>query len=229
MTEMPLIRRDIVRVPVSTVERVRQFPGSVLADVAGRRGTMHGRIQPVTALTRFAGSALTVEVRPGDNLMIHAAIAIAKPGDVIVVDGKGDQTSALMGGIMATACKRIGVAGVVLDGSHRDSEELDAIGMPFFSVGANPNGPTKGLAGRVNWPISCGGVSINPGDLIVADSDGIVVIEPSRIEAVLGLAERKIEEERKRIHEITSDGPVIPRWLADALRSAGALGKDETL
>ncbi|HEX8028082.1 MAG TPA: hypothetical protein VF491_06455 [Vicinamibacterales bacterium] len=226
---MPLIRRDIVRVTESTVERVRQFPASVLADVAGRRGTMHGRIQPATALTRFAGSALTVEVRPGDNLMIHAAIAIAQPGDVIVVDGKGDQTAALMGAIMATACKHVGVAAIVLDGCHRDSDELDAIGLPFFSVGANPNGPTKGLTGRVNWPIACGGVAINPGDLIVGDSDGVLVIEPARVEALLGPAGKKIEEERKRIHQITHGGPITPGWLADSLRSVGALGKDEAL
>ena len=229
MTEMPLIRRDVVRVPESTVERVKQFPASVLADVAGRRGTMHGRIQSATALTRFAGSALTVEVRPGDNLMIHAAIAIAQPGDVIVVDGKGDRTAALMGAIMATACKQVGVAAIVLDGCHRDTDELEAIALPFFSVGANPNGPTKGLTGRVNWPITCGGVAISPGDVIVGDSDGVLVIEPTRVEALLGQAAKKIDEERKRIHQITHGGPIIPGWLADSLRSVGALGKDEAL
>ena len=229
MNDFPLIRQDVVRASASLIERLRHLPASVLADVAGRFGTMHGRIRPATGLTRFVGSALTVEVRPGDNLMIHAAIAIAQPGDVIVVDGKGDLTSALMGAIMSTACKRVGVAGVVLDGSHRDSDELDAIGLPFFSVGANPNGPTKGLAGRINWPISCGGVAVNPGDLIVADRDGIVVLQPARVEALLGAAKKKIDDEQKRIHEITHDGPVIPRWLPDALRSAGALGKDDTL
>jgi regulator of RNase E activity RraA len=229
MSESPVIRRDVARVPESMVERVRQFPAAVLADVAGRRGTMHGRIQPATKQSRFVGSALTVEVRPGDNLMIHAAIAIARPGDVIVVDGKGDQTAALMGAIMTTACKQVGVAAIVIDGCHRDSEELDAIGLPVFSAGANPNGPTKGLAGRVNWPITCGGVAIAPGDLIVGDSDGVVVIEAAGVEALLEPAARKLDEERRRIHQITHGGPITPSWLADSLRSLGALGKDESL
>lgn len=229
MSELPNIRRDVARLAGNTVKRAGAFPASVLADVAGRRGTMHGRIKPATKNARIAGSALTVEVRPGDNLMIHAAIAIAQPGDVIIVDGKGDETSALMGAIMANACRRAGIAGVVLDGAHRDTDELDAIGVPLFSVGANPNGPTKALTGRVNWPISAGGVAINPGDLIIADADGVVVIEPGLVESLLVQADNKIAEERKRIHEITHDGPLTPRWLAETLRSVGAIGKDETL
>ena len=96
---------------------------------------------------KVAGPALTVEVRPGDNLMIHAAIALAKPGDVLVIDGKADQRSALMGTIMMTACRQRGIAGVVIDGAVRDSLEIDEMDYPVFSVGTNPNGPTKNIGG----------------------------------------------------------------------------------
>jgi 4-hydroxy-4-methyl-2-oxoglutarate aldolase len=225
----PAIRRDFDRVAPSIVKQASTFAASVLADVAGRRGTLDGRIAPISHSARLAGPAFTVEVRPGDNLMIHAAIAIAQPGDVIVVDGKGDRTCALMGAIMMTACKTLGIAGVVLDGSHRDTEEILALGYPVYSVGANPNGPTKNVPGRINWPISCGGVAVNPGDLVVGDGDGVVIIEREKAESLLQLAARKIGEERTRIADIVSGRNIRPGWLEGSLRAAGLLGDRETL
>ncbi|HYU80459.1 MAG TPA: hypothetical protein VEK56_15825 [Vicinamibacterales bacterium] len=225
----PAIRRDFARVPEAIVQQASAFPASVLADVAGRRGTLDGRIMAISSRARVAGPAFTVEVRPGDNLMIHAAIAIAQPGDVIVVDGKGDRSCALMGAIMMTACKTLGIAGVVLDGSHRDTEEILALGYPVYSVGANPNGPTKNVPGRINWPISCGGVAISPGDLVVGDGDGVVVVEREKVESLLQLAAKKIEEERARIKDIVSGRNIRPKWLDGSLRAAGLLRDGETL
>ena len=115
------IVRDFERVSTELVAQAADFQAAILADVAGRRGTMHARVAPVHHSMQVAGPAFTVEVRPGDNLMIHAAIALAQPGDVLVIDGKGDQTSALMGTIMMTACRQLGLAGVVMDGAARDS------------------------------------------------------------------------------------------------------------
>ena len=223
------IRREFSRVDRGVVARASAFAASVLADVAGRRGTLDSRIQPLSRSQRMAGPALTIEVRPGDNLMIHAAMAMAQPGDVLVVDGKGDTTCALMGSIMITACRKLGLAGVVLDGAHRDSEEILTLGFPVYSVGSNPNGPTKNVAGRINWPISCGGVSVLPGDLIVADGDGVVVIERERAESLLGLADKKMQEERARISGIESGKNIRPTWLDGALRTAGLLRDGETL
>src|SRR5688572_33371398 len=110
---LPDVIRDFERVDSKVVEQAAQFPSSILADVAGRRGALSGRIAPLAPTMRFAGPALTVEVRPGDNLMIHAAMAIAKPGDVLVIDGKGDLGSALMGEIMCQQCVALGIAAVV--------------------------------------------------------------------------------------------------------------------
>lgn len=126
---------------------------------------------------KVAGPAFTVEVRPGDNLMIHAAIALAQPGDVLVIDGKGDQTAALMGTLMLSACKKRGLAGVIVDAAIRDKLEILELDFPVFSAGFNPAGPTKYVPGRINHPISAGGAVVNPGDLVVGDADGVVVIE----------------------------------------------------
>jgi len=171
---LPDVIREIQRVPADVVAKAKEFQAAILADVAGRRGTLHGRIRALDPSMKIAGPAFTVEVRPGDNLMIHAAIALAKPGDVLVVDGKGDQTCALMGTIMMNQCRAAGIAGVVLDAAVRDSLEIREMQYPVFSVGTNPNGPTKFVPGRINHPICAGGISISPGDLVVADADNLV-------------------------------------------------------
>ena len=228
-TELHDIRRDFERVPSEIVEQASAYASSILADVAGRRGALDGRIAPLQPSMRVCGPALTIEVRPGDNLMIHAAMALARPGDVLVIDGKADRSCALMGSIMLNACKALGLAGVVLDAAIRDTEELRELGFPVWAIGANPNGPNKNALGRINRPISCGGVAVRPGDLVVGDADGIVVVERERVAALLPLAARKVADERKRIADITGGGPIRPKWLDTALRAAGAIGEGESL
>ncbi|MEF7612461.1 RraA family protein [Aquincola sp. MAHUQ-54] len=226
---LPDVIREIERVPADVVARAAEFPSSILADVAGRRGALHGRIQGLSPAMRFAGPALTVEVRPGDNLMIHAAMALAKPGDVIVIDGKGDLSSALMGEIMSQQCVALGVAAVVIDGAVRDSEAIRALGFPMFAAGLNPNGPTKYVPGRLNHPISIGGVAVRPGDLVVGDCDGVTVIEREKAAAMLPLAAEKVAAETKRIAGIRNREALRPSWLDAALRAAGVIKEGETL
>ncbi|MDB5940454.1 MAG: Methyltransferase [Ramlibacter sp.] len=223
------IRRDIERVDPEVVARAGNFAASILADVAGRRGALDGRIAALSPGMRLAGPAVTVEVRAGDNLMIHAAMALAKPGDVLVIDGKGDRSCALMGSIMINACRKLGLAGVVIDAAVRDTEELRHLGFPVYAVGANPNGPTKFVPGRINWPISCGGVAVSPGDLVVADADGVVVIEREKAPSLLDLAVAKVADERQRLHDIAAGRDIRPKWLDGALRAAGVLKNGETL
>jgi 4-hydroxy-4-methyl-2-oxoglutarate aldolase len=226
---LPEVIREIERVPAAVVAEAARYPSSILADVAGRRGALSGRIAPLAPSMRFAGPAITVEVRPGDNLMIHAAMAIAKPGDVIVVDGKGDLGSALMGEIMSQQCVALGVAAVVIDGAVRDSEAIRELGFPMYAAGLNPNGPTKFVPGRLNHPISIGGVSVHPGDLVVGDADGVTVIERHKAAAMLPLAAQKVAAETKRIDEIKSRKALAPSWLNGALRAAGVIQEGETL
>ena len=222
------IVRDFERVSPALVHQASQFQAAILADVNGRRGALHGRIAALRPRMKLAGPAFTVDVRPGDNLMIHAAMALAKPGDVLVVDGKSDQSAALMGTIMMTACKQLGIAGVVIDGAVRDSLEIDEMDFPVFCVGTNPNGPTKNVPGRIGHAITCGNVPVRSGDLVLADADGVVVIERERVEGLLPPAHRKVEDEAARIAQI-KQGNTSASWLAAALRTAGVLKDGETL
>lgn len=222
------VSRDIERVSPELVAQASKFQAAILADVGGRRGTLNGRVKPLSPKMKVAGPAITVEVRPGDNLAIHAALAIAKPGDVIVVDGKGDQTCALIGEIMATQAHATGIAGFVIDAAVRDSHELANGDFPVFSAGLNPCGPTKSVAGRVNSPISAGGTTVNPGDLIVGDADGVVVVPRADVPRILELAQKKVDSEAKRIAAIKS-GDTRATWLEKELRAVGMLAEGEAL
>lgn len=225
---LPDVIREFDRVDPKIVEEAAQFPSSILADVAGRRGAPTG-ISPLAPTMKFAGPALTVDVRPGDNLMIHAALAIAKPGDVIVVNGKGDLSSALMGEIMCQQAVALGVVGVVIDGAVRDSVAICELGLAVYAAGLNPNGPTKSVPGRLNHPVSIGGVTVQPGDLIVGDADGVTVIEREKAAQMLPLAAKKVADETKRIADIKSRKALRPVWLDAALRAAGVIRDGETL
>jgi regulator of RNase E activity RraA len=229
VTALPDVVREIERVSPDIIAAASQYPASILADVAGRRGALSGRIAPLAPTMRFAGPAITVEVRPGDNLMIHAAMAIAKPGDVIIVDGKGDLSSALFGEIMSQQCAALDIAAVVIDGAVRDGEAIRELGLPVYAAGLNPNGPTKFVPGRLNHPISIGGVTVNPGDLVVGDGDGVTVIERDKAAAMLPLAAEKVAMETKRIADIKSRKALRPAWLDGALVTAGVIKQGETL
>lgn len=228
MNPHPDIARDFARVAPELLRRAAAFQPAILADVAGRRGALHGRIEALRHRMKLVGSALTVEVRPGDNLMIHAAIALAQPGDVLVIDGKGDRSAALMGTIMMNACRQVGIAGVVIDGAVRDSVEIDEMDFPVFSVGTNPNGPTKLASGRIGHPVSVGGVAVRAGDLVIGDADGVVVVEREKVDTLLRAARKKVEDEAARIEAIRQ-GHTAASWLDAALRNAGVLEEGETL
>jgi len=223
------LRRDFERVTPDVVAKASAFAASILADVAGRRGTMDRRIVPLAPSMRLAGPAFTIEVRAGDNLLIHAALSLARPGDVLVIDGKGDTTCALMGALMISTCAKIGLAGVVIDGCVRDTVELRELGFPVYAIGSNPNGPTKATPGRINWPVSCGGIAVNPGDLVVGDADGVVVIERGKVASLLAAAEKKVADEAVRFADIAAGRNLKQNWLEPALRAAGMLGDGETL
>jgi len=208
------------RVTPDQVSRARKFQAAILCDVAGRRGTMNSRIRALHPAMTVCGPAFTVEVRPGDNLLFHVALAVAKPGDVIVVDGKADDTCALVGELMVTQAAAARLEGFVVDAAMRDVGSLASGKFPVFAAGTNPCGPTKGLAGRLSIPVSAGGVAVNPGDLIVGDADGVVVIPRADVENVLEAAHKKVELEAQRIKEI-EEGIFVSPWLNDALRQAG--------
>ncbi len=225
----PEIVRDFARVSLEVVREASQYAASIFADVAGRRGALDGRIAALTPRTRLAGPAFTIEVRAGDNLMIHAAMQLAKPGDILVIDGKGDTTCALMGSIMMNTCIQLGIAGAVIDAAVRDSEEIVELGFPVYAVGTSPNGPTKYVPGRLNHAICVGGVTVSPGDLVIGDADGVTIIEREKAPFMLELAAKKVAEEQARIAALRQGKDLKPAWVSKALQANGLLKPGETL
>lgn len=190
---------------------------TLLADVGAQ--AMHSRLKPLIPKRRLLGRALTVSVPPGDNLAIHAALSQAQPGDVLVVDGGGYLERALMGGIMMTQAKALGLTGVVVDGAMRDAQELIELGVPAFAAGLHPAGPFKKGDGTVNAPIVCGGVVVCSGDWVLGDDDGLVVVAQAQQEAFTAAARDKLGREQARLAAIAR-GALSPDWLLKALAAS---------
>jgi RraA family protein len=178
------------------------------------------RLRPMHKTGYLAGPALTVKTRPGDNLMIHKALTLAQAGDVIVVDGGGDLTNALFGEIMMTTAVRIGVAGIVLNGAVRDSEEIGRGNFPLYAAGITHRGPYKDGPGEINVPIAIDGMVIHPGDLIVGDADGLLCIPFDDAEEILAATRQKMEAERKTLADIAA-GKLDTTWIDITLNRIG--------
>lgn len=190
---------------------------TLLADVGAR--VMRAAIKPLRAGWSVRGRVLTVSVPAGDNLAIHAALAIARPGDVLVVDAQGYTDRAVMGGIMCAQAAATGIAGVVIDGAVRDAAELRQGNLAVFAAALSPAGPHKAGGGSVNRTIQCGGVSVSPGDWILGDDDGLVVFGAAECEARVDAALAKGEAEVRRMAAIAR-GELRPAWLDGALAGA---------
>lgn len=201
------ISADWQRADSEMIARFNGIPTPTLADVMNRLGAMDGGIRPVWQGAVCVGSALTVWVRAGDNLMIHKALNMAKPGDVIVVNGQGDSNRALFGELMGTSARELGVVGLVFDGAVRDADGLRGLGLPVFSRGVAPSGPFKAGPGEIGRAIACGGIVCHSGDVVVADSDGVVVVPQEDVAYVLEAAKKKLAQEQARREEILHGKP----------------------
>ena len=193
------MRRSWFRPKPRIVTELGRYSTGIVTDAMHRLGAMDGGIRTVWPGGRLVGSALTVWVRAGDNACIYEAIALAEPGDVLVVNAQGSITHAVFGELMARACQASGVAGIVVDGAIRDAEALSALKFPAFARGACASGPLKDGTGEVGFPVACGGVVCASGDLVLADGDGVGVVPIVDADAVLERA-RQIEawEEERR-------------------------------
>ena len=189
------------------VEEFRGLPVANIADEMNRLFCVDARIKPLNH-TPLLGTAFTVKAKVGDNLMFHKAIDMAQPGDVIVLDVQGDLTNSLTGEIMMRLAAKRGLAGVVVDGAVRDADALREMEFSVYAAGVTPKGPYKEGPGEINVPVSCGGVVVFPGDILVGDGDGIVVISPKDAPTVLEKAKKKLAQEQatfKAIEEGTLD------------------------
>ena len=167
------------------MERFQRLPLGNICDANGKRGSMDPAIRPVDPSLHMVGRAYTVRCHPGDNLAIHKAITEAPDGSVLVIDAGGYTGGGHIGEIMCFACMQRGIRGLVIDGTCRDADDIQALGFPVFSRGFNPGGTVKETVGQTEIPIVCGGVPVRPGDLVVGNRDGVVVVAKENIEAVL--------------------------------------------
>lgn len=202
------------------LEQFKGLPASNICDEMNRIGSVSARIKPVNSVP-LVGPALTVKEQLGDIMMIHKAISMAEPGDVIVVDGQqGDLVNAMLGELMVQWMMSRGIAGIVIDGAIRDVDTLKKLHFPVYAAGVTPKGPYKSGPGEINVPINCGGVVVNPGDIVVGDADGIVIIPAKDGPAVLEKAKAKFQKEIE-IRTAIAKGAWNPAYTDEELRQKG--------
>ncbi|MDA0312444.1 MAG: RraA family protein [Gemmatimonadetes bacterium] len=212
---------DTLRPTPDVVEAFRGKASSNVADAMGRFHFMDSGISNRTGLP-MCGVAVTVSARPGDNLMVHKALEVASPGDIVVVSTNGNTTSAVFGEMMGHAAVAAKLGGIVVDGAIRDVDGLKVLALPAFSRVVNPGGCDKDGPGEINVPISCGSTAVMPGDIIVGDEDGIAVVPRADAEVVLELLRALEAGETKRIAAIAA-GEVFKAEINETLRRNGVI------
>ena len=208
------------RLAEALVEPFRGLASSTVADAMGRFNFMTA-IEMRTGRP-VCGRAVTVNCRPADNLMVHKAIDVASPGDVLVVRTGGNVTNAVFGELMARAAVARGLGGIVVDGAVRDVSGIAALGLPAFSRAVSPGACDKDGPGEINVPIACGDTVVMPGDVIVGDADGVAVVPRDQAAAVLEAAAAIVERERVRLAEI-AQGKIVKPEIDAVLRRHGAI------
>lgn len=211
-----------VAISSETLSRLAQLGAATLHEAQGQKGALSPAIKPIDPAMVLVGPALTIDARPGDNLVIHYALTKAKRGDVLVVDAKGFLEAGAWGDILTLAAQEIGIAGLVIDGSVRDIEAIIAMGFPCFARGTAIHGTNKHQPGSVNTAVVCGGVRIDAGDIIVGDRDGLVAIPSRSVDDVLKAAGRRADtEERYRGHLRNGKTTVDILNLSEILQKLG--------
>jgi 4-hydroxy-4-methyl-2-oxoglutarate aldolase len=212
-------------------ELIKAFSEQTSATVheaMGKRGAMHSSIRPIYSGMRLCGPAVTVKSQAGDNLMLHKALYMAKRGDVLVADMGQLTEGASWGDIMTWQAKVRGVAGLVTNGSVRDTLEIKEIGFPVFSKAISIKGPVKETLGLVNHQISCAGVVVNPGDIILGDEDGVVVIPLQEAAEILQKSKERVAQENKIIERIKAGENMFEILrLGDVLQRKGCVEESE--
>jgi RraA family protein len=213
------IYTNINRPPQELINSFAGLPVANIADNMNRMFCIDAKIRPMNQAP-LLGPAFTIRSRPGDNLLLHKALDLAQPGDILVVDAQGDLSNSIMGELMVLWAKKRGLGGFVIDGAIRDVETLKKMDIPIYAAGITPAGPYKDGPGEINAPISCGGVVIHPGDILIGDEDGLVVIKPEDAPELLQKTKAKNLAEQQTIKDIENMN-WDRTWVNKALQERG--------
>ncbi|MDH5649974.1 MAG: RraA family protein [Gammaproteobacteria bacterium] len=213
------VQKTITRVAKEVIDQFRQFETPDISDLMNRLYTMTSEIHNVANDLPIIGPAVTVKVFPGDNLMVHKALDVIQPGDVIVVDTGGVRTNAVLGDLVSNKAKHRGAAGFIIDGLIRDIPGVKEVGIPVYARGVSPIGPLHRGPGELNYPISCGGIVVNPGDLVYGDDCGVVVVRQEFAEEILA----RCYEQQKALSDYVANvkkGKFSNDWVDQVLEEA---------
>jgi 4-hydroxy-4-methyl-2-oxoglutarate aldolase len=191
MYELGIVKRNIVRADKAAVEKLGRFGVATLHEAMGRVGLMKTYMRPIYKGARMCGTAVTVLLQPGDNWMMHVAAEQIQPGDVVVAACTTDNFDGFFGDLLATSFQARGAMGLIIDGGVRDVDELEKMGFPVFSRAINAKGTIKATLGSVNIDVVCAGAQVKPGDVVIADVDGVVVVPAARAQEVADAAEKR--------------------------------------
>lgn len=216
-----MIVKDFKRPSKELVERFSGVAVANLDDCMNRISAVHEDLRPMNK-SPLLGTAFTVKVPEGDNLMFHAAMDLAKPGDVIVIDAGGDTRRSIFGELMVTYCRKRGLKGIVVDGSIRDSGSMEELtDFAIYARGITPDGPYKNGPGEINTPIVCGGQCVCPGDIVLGDEDGVIFVRPDEAEELLKKVEAIHNNEVKILDTMEKDGTYLRPWVDEKLKALG--------
>lgn len=214
------VRRNFPRPLADHVKRLGEVPTGWVVDANERRGALNFSVRPMTRAMRFCGVALTVQSRPRDNLAPYAAIEYAQPGDVLIIATNAYEEASVAGDVMLGMAKNQGVCALVTDGMVRDVEGLNAVGIPVFARGLSPNSPFKDGPGTIGLRISLGGVTVNSGDVVIGDQDGVVVVARDALESVLA-ALADVKNKEAKMDELVRKGATAPPGMQQLIADKG--------